>query len=198
MLNLKRLLITLILSPMAFVIGHASAAGLLTPVNSQSKPLLIKTHDVHVTIHDSLAVTQITQVFHNSNAQSLEAIYSFPIPEDAGVGVEGEVVKKEKARQIYQAEKASGNHVAVTEQDSHKTFDIKVYPVTANADVKIQLVYFQQHKIDTGMGRYVYPLEDGGVDDAKNSFWTRNETVDERFSFTLDLHSSYAVDGVRV
>jgi len=208
MLTLKRLLITILLSPIAFVMGDVSAAGLLTPVNSQLKPLSIKTHDVNVTIHDSLAVTHVDQVFHNSNNQALEAIYSFPIPEDAavggftfwinGVGIEGEVVKKAQAEKIYQDEKASGHHVAVTSQDSHKTFDVKVYPVNANADVKIQLVYFQQQKVDTGMGRYVYPLENGGVDEAKDAFWSRNETVDERFSFTLDLRSSYAIDGLRV
>jgi Ca-activated chloride channel family protein len=208
MLNFKRLLIRLLLIPMTCIAAHAPAAGLLTPVNSQFKPLSIKTHDVKVIIHDSLAITQVDQVFHNSNSQSLEAIYSFPIPENAAVGgftfwingvvVEGEVVKKEQAQQIYQQEKASGHHVAVTQQDSHKTFDIKVYPVNANADVKIQLVYFQQQKVDTGIGRYVYPIEDGSVDEAKNEFWTRNEVVDERFSFTVDLRSSYAIDGVRV
>jgi len=208
MFNIKRLLITLILCPIAFVMTDASASGLLTPVNSQLKPLIIKTHDVNVTIHDSLAITRVDQVFHNPNQQSLEAIYTFPIPEDGAVGgftfwingvaVEGEVVKKDQAQKIYQEEKNSGHHVAVMTQDSHKTFDIKVYPVNANADVKIQLVYFQEQKIDTGMGRYVYPLENGGVDTAKDAFWNRNEAIEERFSFNLVLRSSYAIDGLRV
>ncbi len=114
------------------------------------------------------------------------------------MAVEGEVVKKVTAETIYQSQKNQGKSAAVAEQDGHKTFDIKVYPVQPNDSVKIQLVYFQQQKVDGGIGRYVYPLEDGGVDEAKNSFWSRNETVDERFSFNLDLRSSYPIDGMRV
>lgn len=208
MLTLKRLFKAILVSSMALSISNLHAAGLLTPVNSKMTPLSIQTHDVTVTIHDSLAVTKVEQVFHNSNSQSLEAIYSFPIPTDAalggftywinGVAVEGEVVKKEKAREIYHEQKSQGKQTALAEQDGHKTFDIKVYPVNANDDVKIELVYFQQQKVDTGIGRYVYPLEDGGVDEHKNSFWTRNETVKQRFSFTLDLRSSYPIDSLRV
>lgn len=214
MLGIKHVFKTLSLAAVALfasttiVISDTSAAGLLTPVNSQHQTLSIKTHDVTVTIHDSLAITQIDQVFANTNNQTLEAIYSFPVPEDAalggftywinGVAVEGEVVKKEIAETIYQSQKSQGKSAAVAEQDSHKTFDVKVYPVQPNDSVKIRLVYFQQQKVSSGIGRYVYPLEDGGVDDAKNSFWSRNETVDERFSFKLDLRSSYPIDGMRM
>ena len=186
MLGIKHVFKTLSLAAVALfasttiVISDTSAAGLLTPVNSQHQTLSIKTHDVIVTIHDSLAITQIDQVFANTNNQTLEAIYSFPVPEDAalggftywinGVAVEGEVVKKEIAETIYQSQKSQGKSAAVAEQDSHKTFDVKVYPVQPNDSVKIRLVYFQQQKVSSGIGRYVYPLEDGGVDDAKNSF----------------------------
>lgn len=169
MLRIKRALrilsipMTILLASSTLVTSNAMATGLLTPVNSQHKPLSIKSHDVSVTIHDSLAITQIDQVFANSNAQTLEAIYSFPIPEDAalggftywinGVAVEGEVVKKETAETIYQSQKNQGKSAAVAEQDGHKTFDIKVYPVQPNDSVKIQLVYFQQQKVDGGIGR---------------------------------------------
>ena len=214
MLGIKHVFKTLSLATVTLfasttiVTSDAIAAGLLTPVHSQYQPLSIKSHDVTVTIHDSLAITQIDQVFANTNNQTLEAIYSFPVPEDAalggftywinGVAVEGEVVKKDTAETIYQSQKTQGKSAAVAEQDAYKTFDVKVYPVQPNDSVKIQLVYFQQQKVDSGIGRYVYPLEDGGVDDTKNSFWSRNETVDERFSFKLDLRSSYPIDGMRV
>ncbi|MGB0898656.1 MAG: VIT and vWA domain-containing protein [Psychrobium sp.] len=199
---------TALFASTTIVTCDATAAGLLTPVNSQHQPLSIKSHDVIVTIHDSLAITQIDQVFANTNNQTLEAIYSFPVPEDAalggftywinGVAVEGEVVKNEIAESIYQSQKSQGKSAAVAEQDSHKTFDVKVFPVQPNDSVRIQLVYFQQQKVDSGIGRYVYPLEGGGVDDAKSSFWSRNETVDERFSFKLELRSSYPIDGMRI
>lgn len=192
----------------AVLVANAEAAGLMKPVNSNLPDLSIREHHVNVVIEDSYAVTSIEQVFHNPNPQQLEAIYSFPVPEKAAVGeftywidgkpVTGEVVEKHKAREIYNQQKQAGNEAALVEQDSYKTFDISVTPVQPDADVRVKLVYVQPAHIDSGVGRYLYPLEDGGVDDQKNAFWSRNEVVDEKFSFNLTLRSSYPIDSVRL
>ncbi|KXJ49807.1 MAG: hypothetical protein AXW15_05945 [Neptuniibacter sp. Phe_28] len=184
------------------------AAGLLKPNNASYADLQIKTHHVNVVIEDMYATTTIEQTFHNPNPNDLEAIYSFPVPEKAAVGefsywidgkpVTGEVVEKQQARQIYEQEKQQGHATAIVEKDKYKTFDISVFPVKANQDVKIKLVYLQNTQTDTGIGRYVYPLEDGGVDVEKQSFWSRNESVEEAFSFNVKLRTSYPVDGLRM
>lgn len=184
------------------------AAGLLKPSNSTYSELSIKEHHVNVVIEDMYATTTVEQIFHNPNPQDLEAIYSFPVPAKAAVGefsywidgmpVTGEVVEKKQARQIYEQEKQQGRETALVEKDSYKTFDISVFPVKANQDVKIRLVYLQNTQTDTGIGRYVYPLEDGGVDQEALSFWDRNEKVEEQFSFNVKLRTSYPVDGLRM
>ena len=183
------------------------AAGLLKPANSPLPDLQIKQHHVDVVIENGYVTTSVEQTFHNPNSSVLEAIYSFPLPEQAAVGeftywingqpVVGEVVKKEQARQIYEAQKAQGKHTALVEKDSYKTFDITVYPIQPNSDVRIRLVYLQVANLDSGVGRYVYPLEDGGVDEEKQSFWERNETVTESFSFNFTFRSAYPVDAMR-
>ena len=179
------------------------AAGLLTPTGSNLPSLEIKEHHVNVVIEDGYAVTSVEQVFYNPNRMDLEAVYSFPIPAKAAVGeftywidgqpVTGEVLEKNKARKIYNEEKAAGREAAINEQDSFKTFDISVSPVRANQEVRIKLTYLQPAHVDTGIGRYVYPLEDGGVDEDKIAFWTANDTVKEKFSFNLRFRSSYPV-----
>lgn len=186
----------------------ADAAGLLKPNNASYADLKIKEHHVNVVIEDMYATTTVEQVFHNPNANDLEAIYSFPVPDKAAVGefsywidgkpVTGEVIEKQRAREIYEQEKQQGRDAAIVEKDQYKTFDISVFPVKANQDVKIKLVYLQNTQTDTGIGRYVYPLEDGGVDEQKLSFWDRNEVVDEQFSFNVKLRTSYPVDGLRM
>ncbi|MCP4595307.1 VIT and VWA domain-containing protein [Neptuniibacter sp.] len=185
-----------------------NAAGLLKPNNANYSELKIKEHHVDVVIEDMYATTTVEQVFHNPNTSDLEAIYSFPVPEKAAVGefsywidgnpVIGEVVEKKRARQIYEHEKQQGRETAIVEKDEYRTFDISVFPVKANQDVKIKLVYLQNTQTDTGIGRYVYPLEDGGVDEQKLSFWSRNEVVEEKFSFDVKLRTSYPVDGLRL
>lgn len=191
-----------------FFTAQAQAAGLLSPRDGSLPALKIKQHHVKVIIEDAYAITEVTQVFYNPHAQDLEAIYSFPVPEKASVAeftmwidgkpISGEVLEKQQAKQIYEEEKRAGREAGLTEKDSFKTFDISVYPVRAQQDMKIRLVYFQPAHVDTGIGRYVYPLEEGGVDEEKLAFWTANEKVEEHFSFDLKIRSAYPVEAVRV
>lgn len=192
-----------------FAIAQGSfAAGLMTPVNGHLPNLQITQHHVNVVIENGYAITSVEQVFFNPNAQELEAIYSFPVPEKAAVGeftywidgqpITGEVLEKEQARSVYENEKAQGRASALVEQDAHRTFENSVYPVRAQQDVKIKLVYIQPAHVDSSIGRYVYPLEDGGTDSEKLAFWNYNTAVTEAFSFNVTLRSSYPIDGIRL
>ena len=184
------------------------AAGLMTPTGAGLPELEIRQHHVDVVLQDGYAVTTIEQVFFNPHAQQLEAIYSFPVPERAAVGeftywidskpVTGEVLEKQHAREVYEQEKAQGRETALTEQDHYRSFDSSVYPVQPDSEVRIRLVYIQPVHVDLGIGRYVYPLEEGGVDEEKLAFWTYNDRVTGSFSFNLRMRSSFPIDGLRI
>ena len=98
----------ILLSLLIFSSSIASAAGLLTPVNSKLPSLEIRSHEVNVIIEDGFATTAVEQVFHNPNGHDLEALYSFPVPDKAAVGefifwidgkpVIGEVVEKNRPK----------------------------------------------------------------------------------------------------
>lgn len=186
----------------------AQAAGLLTPASGSLPALEIKEHHVQVIIEDGYAITRVEQVFHNPHSQDLEAMYSFPVPEKGAVAeftlwidgkpVNGEVLEKKEARKVYEEEKAAGRDAGLTEKDEYKTFEISVSPVRAGQDTRIRLVYLQPAHMDTGIGRYVYPLEEGGVDERKLAFWTANKKVKGQFSFNLEVKSAYPVEALRV
>lgn len=190
------------------LVAEASAAGLLTPKDGSKPPLTIQDHRVRVVVEDGYAITTIDQTFRNLHAADFEAVYSFPVPEKGAVSgftywidnkpVSGEVLPKKQARDLYETEKSAGREAAITEQDSYKTFDISVTPVRAGKDVRVRLTYMQPAHIDTGVGRYVYPLEEGGVDDMKLAFWTANDVVEGHFSFDLHLRSAYPVAALRL
>ena len=187
--------------------GSANAAGLLIP-QGQSSSLDIRDHKVNVVVEDGYVVTEIDQVFANSGGSDVEAVYSFPVPSHAAVAeftywidgqpVTGEVLKKQEARDLYEQEKSQGRETALAEKDEYRTFNISVYPVRANSDVRIRLVYVQSATTDTGIGRYVYPLEEGGVDEERKAFWEVRNSVTGAFSFDFELKSSYPVDAVRL
>jgi Ca-activated chloride channel family protein len=190
-----------------FSVGSANAAGLLTP-KGQASSLDIRDHNVKVVVEDGYVITEVDQIFVNAGVNDVEAVYSFPVPSHAAVAeftywidgkpVTGEVLRKQEARDLYEQEKAAGRETALAEKDEYRSFDISVYPVRANSDVRIRLVYVQSASTDTGIGRYVYPLEEGGVDEERNSFWEVHDSVSGSFSFDLELKSSYPVDAIRL
>ena len=188
--------------------GFTQAAGLLTPSDGSLPALEIRDHQVEVVIEDGYAITTVEQVFINSHDRDLEARYSFPVPVHGSVveltvwidgkPVTGEVLEREQARQLYEKEKAAGRDAGITEKDSYKTFETRVSPVRAKQDTRVRLVYLQPAEVDTGIGRYVYPLEEGGVDEEKLAFWTANEQVTGQFSFDLRIKSAWPVEAVRL
>jgi Ca-activated chloride channel family protein len=193
---------------LCFSVLPAQAAGLLTPADGSLPPLEIRDHHVSVVIEDGYAVTTVEQVFRNPHSMDLEAIYSFPVPEHGAVSeftlwidgkpISGEVLEKKEARRVYEEEKSAGREAGLTEKDSYKTFEVAVSPVRAGQDTRIRLVYLQTARVDSGIGRYLYPLEEGGVDEEKLAFWTANEKVTGSFGFDLILKPGYPVDAIRV
>ena len=65
--------------------GSASAAGLLIADGGFGGVLEIEEHAVEVTINNGIAVTEVTQVFRNTENRQVEALYTFPVPKGASV-----------------------------------------------------------------------------------------------------------------
>lgn len=186
----------------------ARAAGTLTPVGSADAPIQIRSHQVNVTLNNGFAQTEVLQTFFNPNPKDLEATYAFPVPKSASLSevtivtgektLSGEVLPKADAEKAYEEEKKSGNDAGLASKNSYLTYEFKVTPVRANAEVKLRFVYYQPLEIDAGVGRYVYPLEDGGTDDIAKGFWTANAKVEGALSINVELKSAWPVEDVRV
>src|SRR6185295_6072307 len=198
-----------ILAALALLAARAGfAAGTLTPKGSPHTPIQIKDHQVEVVINNGFAKTEVTQTFFNPNTEDLEAIYSFPLPKSASLSevtiwageqeLNGEVVERDEAKRIYEEERDQGNDAGMAGKEDFKSFDFAVSRVPAGGETRIRFVYYQPLAIDTGVGRYVYPLAEGGTDEVAESFWTRNAKVEGTFAVHVELKSAWPVADVRV
>ncbi|SHI60879.1 Ca-activated chloride channel family protein [Malonomonas rubra DSM 5091] len=189
--------------------GNAMAAGLLKPVGANdSAALAISSHKVDVTINNGFVRTEVDQTFANSSGTATEVIYSFPLPKQsslselslwiAGQEILGEVVEKQRARQIYEEQKAQGNQTALAEKNDYRSYDVKVGNIPAQSDVRVRLVYYQPLEIDLNIGRYIYPQAEGNVDEERISFWSTDDKVSGPFHFHLQLKSAFPVKDVRL
>jgi Ca-activated chloride channel family protein len=186
----------------------AQAAGVLTPKGAAEQPIKITQHHVDVTLNNGFARTEVTQTFFNPNGRALEALYSFPMPRSASLSevtvfvneqeIHGEVLAKEQARQVYEEERNGGADAALAEKNEFYSFEFAVSPVRPQAETRIRFVYYQPLDIDSGVGRYVYPLDPGGTDEAALGFWDTNTKVEGSFSARVELKSAAAVQDVRM
>ena len=83
---LSRATLAAILFVTAMALPHRTqAAGLLIADGGFGGVLEIKEHEVNVTINNGIAVTEVTQVFLNTEQRQVEALYTFPVPRGASV-----------------------------------------------------------------------------------------------------------------
>ncbi|MES1174180.1 MAG: VIT and VWA domain-containing protein [Myxococcales bacterium] len=188
--------------------GNANAAGLLRPVNTADTSPQIVEHAVKVVVDNGFARTEVRQVFHNANPSAIDAVYEFPVPPDAALSemtiesgdqvLHGEVVARDQAQQVYDAENAQGAQAGLATQNGYQNFQFSVANIPAASDATLSFVYYEPVAIDTNVGRFLYPLENGGTD--ASGFWdSANEApAVGKFSFDWELKSASPVTEVRV
>ena len=186
----------------------AFGGGTLTPIGSPDEPIQILDHHVEVHVQDGFARTEVTQSFFNPNGIDLEAIYRVPVPEGACLSemeillgeqvLSGEVIARSDARAVYEKERDSGRDAGLAEQQGTQVFDFHVTPVPAGGEASFRYLYYEPLELDTGVGRYLYPLEDGGTDERALAFWTSESEVRRSFSFHARVESAWPIDEVRL
>src|SRR5436309_7529045 len=129
---MKRILIPLIL-----LIAAASQAQELLVKNGgavQSAPALETA--AHLRIRGLILRGEVTQKFHNDASNCVEAVYTFPLPENAAVDrlrmkigeriVEGEIKERGEAHAVYEQAKGEGKKASILDQQRPDVFKVAI------------------------------------------------------------------------
>lgn len=138
------------------------------PEAPTQQPLSIKALSVKVEIVGRLARTEVTQIFHNHLSQQTEGTYAFTLPAGAAVSrlamdvdgrlMEGELVEREKARQIFEQIVRQQKDPALLEWQGGERFQTQVFPIPAQGDKTVVLTYEQLLPQRGGAVDYRYSL----------------------------------------
>ncbi len=174
--------------------------------------LELRTHDVDIVINNGFATTTIVQVLENQGDQAIEANWAFPLPDEAalseltlwidGSPQVGEVVESAEAERIYEEEKKAGESTALATQNGFVDYQLSVSPVPAHGEVKVRVVYYQPLDLDQGIGRSLYPLQDGQTADESaspgmdRSFWSMEREVTGAMTIDVTVKTSFPIDGL--
>ena len=164
------------------------ADGILIP------PIAVKYHRVTMDIDNQVAATHVDQVFFNdTDMDSLEGTYIFPLPEDAcissfsmwvdGEELTAEILNADSARAIYESIVRRRLDPALLEYLGRGMFQARVFPIRTQDEKRIQLSYSELLAYDSGVCRYLYPL-------STEKFST---TPLEEVSVTVNLTSSLPI-----
>ncbi len=174
----------------------AHGAGLLIADGGFGGVLKIEDQTVNVTINNGVAVTNVEQIFVNTEQRTVEALYTFPVPKKASVanfsmwinGKEmiGEVVEKKRAREIYESYKQTRKDPGLLEQVDFKRFEMRIFPILAGAEQRVRITYYQELDYDHDWANYVYPL-------ATTTRGAAADSVSNSFSFSLDVKSQVPI-----
>lgn len=177
-----------------FTAVPASAQGVIVPIVCDRRPcrpgqiprplprplpnaLPVKSIKLDTKITGQVATTRVEQIFRNDTQYTLEGTYFFPIPESAsivefsiwenGKKLVGEVRSREEARRIYDEIVRRQKDPGLLEYAGKDLFQASIFPIPPNSDKKLELVYSQVLKADSGTVSYRYPLGTG------RNLWTR-------------------------
>jgi len=130
--------------------------------------LPVKYHRVTVEIQDQVAQVKVDQAFVNNSEVALEATYVFPLPEDAAISdfslyvdgerLEGRILDKEEAREIYESIVRRNRDPALLEYVGRNAFQAQVFPIPPHGERRVQISYTQLLTQEAGLVHFLYPL----------------------------------------
>ena len=135
--------------------------ALMVQVDGKTLPVRVRDAAIDVRILGVLAETSMTLVFENPHDRVLEGTLYMPLPQGAsisgyaldvdGVLVDGVVVEKDKARQVFEKEVRKGVDPGIVEWVKGNNFKTRVYPIPARGTRTIKVSYVVE-TVDTDKG----------------------------------------------
>src|SRR6266496_2963874 len=154
-----------------FAASPGQSAGSLEIIGkdgSQKGDCPLKHTEVRGAISGFLARVTVTQTFENSASNPIEAVYTFPLPQNAAVDdmtiqvggrtIRSVIKKREEARAIYEKVKATGHTAALLDQERPNIFSQAVANIMPGEQVSVTISYAETLQYTDGAYEFVFPM----------------------------------------
>ena len=128
----------------------------------------LKHTSVKAEISGFLSRVVVTQNFENPFKEKIEAVYVFPLPQNAAVDdmtmvvgervVRGKILPREEAQAVYEAARASGQVASLLDQERPNIFTQSVANILPGEKIKITISYVETLKYDNGAYEFDFPM----------------------------------------
>ena len=134
----------------------------------QLVPVPLKHTDVTAKVAGYISSTTVTQQFHNPFPEKIEAIYVFPLPENAAINefvmtigsrkIRGIIREREEAEKIYQEARSQGYVASLLTQERPNIFTQSVANIEPGKQIDIQITYYHTMTYADGWYEWVFPM----------------------------------------
>lgn len=138
------------------------------PEGAIEVPVPLKHTDVKASVAGSIASVSVTQQFHNPYSSKIEAVYVFPLPENAAVSgfvmtigertIRGIVREREEARRIYEEARGQGYRASLLTQERPNIFTQRVANIEPGKGIDISITYFNTLPSYDGWYEFAFPM----------------------------------------
>src|SRR5258706_1542827 len=148
--------------------------GQLQVVDEAGKPKSIcplKHTSAKAEISGFLSRVIVTQEFENPFDEKIEAVYTFPLPQNAAVDdmtmvvgdrtVRGKILRREEAEAVYEAAKTNGQTASLLDQERPNIFTQSVANILPGEQIKITISYVETLQYEAGSYEFVFPMAVG-------------------------------------
>jgi Ca-activated chloride channel family protein len=128
----------------------------------------LKHTEVLAKIAGNLSRCEVRQTFENPFTDPLEAVYIFPLPDEAAVDdmeikigdriIKGSIKKREEAKQIYEQAKRQGRTAGLLEQERDNIFTQSLANIKPGEQIDVIIRYTDSLKFEGGDYEFVFPM----------------------------------------
>ncbi len=136
--------------------------------STKTPQLPLRRIEYRTVVSGLMAQVRCVQEYQNDAAHSVEAVYVFPLPEEASITgcvmqigerkVEAVLKGRQEARQEYDEAVAAGHHGALLEQERPNIFTMNVGGIEPGEEITVQIDYVQRVMWQDSGGRFRVPL----------------------------------------
>ena len=129
--------------------------------------LPLRNTTVRAHLRGPVAEVVVTQRFVNDRPTAIEAIYTFPLPENSAVDrmrmvlgervIEARIRERKQAQADYQQARAAGHTAALLEQERPNVFTQSVANIPPGEAIDVEIRYLQTLSYDAGEYEFVFP-----------------------------------------
>ncbi|MEG5041061.1 MULTISPECIES: VIT domain-containing protein [unclassified Microcoleus] len=139
-----------------------------TPNTTSEQVFPLKQTEVKAKIAGNISRVEVVQKFENPFPESIEAVYIFPLPDEAAVDdmeikigsrtIKADIKLREEALEIYEQARKQGRTAGLLEQERSNIFTQSLANIKPGEKIEVTIRYTESLKFAGGDYEFVFPM----------------------------------------